>query len=140
MTQKHFNGCTKSNLFVDRELPSCIKYEEHLAAWKAPGKINGKNQKARVKTLANKLGLEPKSSSGGGPVVLDIKTNRCDIFIMHGQLLQSMYEHQVVPKGKLRFALTCENIELDNLKSENRPDNNVNDEELQFGILALPLP
>ncbi|PMD13007.1 hypothetical protein NA56DRAFT_446468 [Hyaloscypha hepaticicola] len=52
--------------------------------------------------------------------VLKILLEHGDIMIMHGAKIQQLYEHEVKPCGKLRFALTCRYIDPTTLSGEER--------------------
>ncbi|QDS71316.1 hypothetical protein FKW77_001848 [Venturia effusa] len=126
MKKKHYQG-VMSGKFIDRKpFPGCLKEKERLAAWTELEKLGPAERAQRMKTLPKELGLGGIKNAS---VLLDMKVNHGDIVIMHGRLLQEIYEHQVKPLGKLRFALTCRNIELDSLKTTLRPDYEVEDEE-----------
>lgn len=90
--------------------------------------------------MANDLGLKPGAATGGGPVILEMKISHGDIVIMNGCLLQEAFEHQVTPKDKLRFALTCRAIPLESLPADKKPDYEVEDEKVRYDGLALKPP
>lgn len=140
MKRKYYSSYEKNSAFVDREpIMGCEKYDERLAAWKELEKLGPQERKARLKPLAQELGLKG-AATGGGPVILDMKVNHGDIVIMHGCKLQEIFEHQVKPLGKLRFAATCRSIDVNSLKPGGRPTYEVKGEAQRYDGLALPPP
>ncbi|RDI84042.1 Nucleoporin [Venturia inaequalis] len=143
MKQTHFKGCTQGSGFVDREpITGCENHGKRLAAWKTLEKLNldPKERKTRLKKMAQELGLKPGAATGGGPVVLEMKINYGDIVLMNGRVLQEVFEHQVKPLGKLRYAITGRSIEEGSLKVGDRPDYEVRDEAVRYDGYALRPP
>ena len=54
------------------------------------------------------------------PVILQMELKHGDVVVMHGHGLQAAYEHAVVPKGKLRYALTCRYVKPENIPEAER--------------------
>ncbi|KAK2048693.1 hypothetical protein LZ31DRAFT_515457 [Colletotrichum somersetense] len=71
-----------------------------------------------------------KSYAGGDKKVLQLTMCHGDLVVMHGTRIHQTYLHKVVPKGKRRFALTCRNIVLENIK-----DDDVRAEAAKNGIV-----
>ncbi|KAK2032947.1 hypothetical protein LX32DRAFT_660923 [Colletotrichum zoysiae] len=59
-----------------------------------------------------------KSYAGGDKKVLQLTMCHGDLVVMHGTRIHQAYLHKVEPKGKRRFALTCRNIVLENIKDD----------------------
>ncbi|KAE9365208.1 hypothetical protein N431DRAFT_420140 [Stipitochalara longipes BDJ] len=61
---------------------------------------------------------ENKNQRGTKKEVLSIVLKHGDIVVQHGSGIQKLYEHTVIPNGKLRFALTSRYIVPETLKKE----------------------
>ncbi|ETS85009.1 hypothetical protein PFICI_03034 [Pestalotiopsis fici W106-1] len=70
----------------------------------------------------SKVGPEVKNLRSLKPAVVSIPLYHGDIVIMHGTELQKNYEHEVKPKGKLRFAMTSRYIMSNSWSEERRQD------------------
>lgn len=77
------------------------------------------------------LGNLSRNAKGTKPAVLRVTLDHGDIVIMHGSGVQQYYEHEVVPNGKLRFALTCRYV---------RPETMANDFEREEAKVKGALP
>ncbi|KAF4628654.1 hypothetical protein G7Y89_g9496 [Cudoniella acicularis] len=52
--------------------------------------------------------------------VLKLTLEHGDIMVMHGREIQKLYDHAVIPHGKVRFALTCRHIRPETLPQGER--------------------
>ncbi|OBT63755.1 hypothetical protein VE03_06947 [Pseudogymnoascus sp. 23342-1-I1] len=77
------------------------------------------------------VGITSRNAKGTKPPVISVTLEHGDMVIMHGSGVQQYYEHEVVPHGTLRFALTCRYI---------RPDKLENDAEREEARLKGKLP
>lgn len=74
------------------------------------------------------------------PAVLTMPVKHGDIVAMHGSDLQRRYEHTVIPKGKLRYGLTCRHIKPENIPMAERwkGDFAIKDEDIYDGGVRPP--
>lgn len=70
------------------------------------------------KSTPEGMGTSRNNAKGTKAEDLEILLNHGDIIIMHGEKLQKYYEHQVIPAGTLRYALTCRTILPEKLQSD----------------------
>ena len=70
------------------------------------------------KSTPEGMGTSRNNAKGTKAEDLEILLNHGDIIIMHGEKLQKYYEHQVIPAGTLRYALTCRAILPEKLQSD----------------------
>lgn len=54
------------------------------------------------------------------PAVLSMDLKHGDVVVMQGADLQLRWEHAVMPKGKLRYGLTCRYVEPGSIDAEER--------------------
>lgn len=71
----------------------------------------------RPKPKSN-IGPASKNAKGTKKPVLRMALNHGDIVIMHGAGIQKLYEHEVKPSGKLRFALTCRYVRPETMETD----------------------
>lgn len=64
------------------------------------------------------IGAASRNAKGTKNPVLRITLDHGDMVIMHGYGVQKYYEHEVVPSGTLRFALTCRYVQPDTLGND----------------------
>lgn len=64
------------------------------------------------------IGVASRNAKGTKPAVLRVTLEHGDMVIMHGSGVQQYYEHEVVPCGTLRFALTSRYIRPDTLEND----------------------
>lgn len=61
-----------------------------------------------------------KKTKRTAPTILTMQLKHGDVVVMHGHTLQTLYEHSVVPKGKLRYGLTCRYVKPENIPEAER--------------------
>ncbi|GKT42462.1 uncharacterized protein ColSpa_02643 [Colletotrichum spaethianum] len=59
-----------------------------------------------------------KAYAGKEKKALQLTIFHGDLVVMHGTRIHQAYLHEVVPKGKRRFALTCRKIVLENIEDD----------------------
>ncbi|OAF58525.1 hypothetical protein VC83_04909 [Pseudogymnoascus destructans] len=64
------------------------------------------------------VGITSKNAKGTKAPVIRVTLEHGDMVIMHGSGVQQYYEHEVVPHGTLRFALTSRYIQPAELESD----------------------
>ncbi|KFY29613.1 hypothetical protein V494_08611 [Pseudogymnoascus sp. VKM F-4513 (FW-928)] len=64
------------------------------------------------------VGITSRNAKGTKAPIIRVTLEHGDMVIMHGSGVQQYYEHEVVPHGTLRFALTCRYIKPDALESD----------------------
>lgn len=64
------------------------------------------------------IGVASRNAKGTKNPVLRVTLDHGDMVIMHGSGVQKYYEHEVVPSGTLRFALTCRYVRPDTLEND----------------------
>ncbi|KFY32355.1 hypothetical protein V493_00282 [Pseudogymnoascus sp. VKM F-4281 (FW-2241)] len=64
------------------------------------------------------VGITSRNAKGTKAPILRVTLEHGDMVIMHGSGVQQYYEHEVVPNGSLRFALTCRYIRSETLSSD----------------------
>ncbi|OBT57358.1 hypothetical protein VE04_02764 [Pseudogymnoascus sp. 24MN13] len=64
------------------------------------------------------VGVTSKNAKGTKAPVIRVTLEHGDMVIMHGSGVQTYYEHEVVPHGTLRFALTSRYIQPAELESD----------------------
>ncbi|KAI0130179.1 hypothetical protein BJ170DRAFT_720338 [Xylariales sp. AK1849] len=69
--------------------------------------------------------------------VVSFTLNHGDIVIMHGTEIHKFYEHEVIPRGKLRFALTSRFIRPDSIKDPKTREEAIVKGKLPEGIETL---
>ncbi|KAK8040511.1 hypothetical protein PG991_000299 [Apiospora marii] len=84
-----------------------------------------------------KLGQEGTTKNGDKPAVLSFVLNHGDIVIMHGTDIHREYEHDVIPSGKLRFALTARFVRPETIKSPEERRKAVENGRVPEGIEAM---
>lgn len=108
-------------------------YENRLAAWaelqalKAGG--DSKAFAVRSKQLAKELQLTNRRSA---KPILSFRLTHGDIVIMKGEEIQKYLEHEVVPHGNLRYALTCRTVLSNHLKAEELPSYEVQEDTVAY--------
>ncbi|KAK8099288.1 uncharacterized protein PG998_012529 [Apiospora kogelbergensis] len=83
------------------------------------------------------LGQAGNAKSGDKPSVLSFVLKHGDIVIMHGTDIHRDYEHEVTPKGKLRFALTARYIRPESIDSPTERERAIENGEVPDGIENL---
>ncbi|KAJ2904878.1 hypothetical protein MKZ38_006919 [Zalerion maritima] len=69
----------------------------------------------------NRSGIQPRgnvSSRREKPAVIRFNLYHGDMVVMHGTQIHRFYEHQVIPQGKRRYALTCRYIRPELMQDE----------------------
>ncbi|KFY90370.1 hypothetical protein V498_06017 [Pseudogymnoascus sp. VKM F-4517 (FW-2822)] len=64
------------------------------------------------------VGITSRNAKGTKAPIIRVTLEHGDMVIMHGSGVQQYYEHEVVPHGTLRFALTCRYIRPDMLEND----------------------
>ena len=64
------------------------------------------------------MGNISRNAKGTKTPVLRVTLDHGDMVIMHGSGVQQYYEHEVIPSGTLRFALTCRYVRPDTLEND----------------------
>ncbi|KAJ5833593.1 hypothetical protein N7474_001904 [Penicillium riverlandense] len=127
MKYKYYHGLTRAKHLVDNDptLEGCKHEEGRLDLKKQldAGKISQSHYKERLYDLL-KVGT---TAGGEAPPRMRLELHHGDLVVMHGENLQSYFEHAVVPENKMRFALTARYI---------KPDH-VNENELYKGQFTL---
>lgn len=67
----------------------------------------------------SQLGNKSHNQKGTKSDVLKVTLEHGDIVIMHGSGVQQYYEHEVVPDGRLRFALTSRYVRPEKMDNDN---------------------
>ena len=131
LKQKHHLGVNNAGIYTDTPpMPGCLQYDERC---RLVSKLSDLKTKAshseyrkRLKQIPKELGLK---ASGNAKDVLTMRVAHGDVVLMHGEALQTYYEHSVEHAGKLRFALTCRYIDPESLKEGERPEYVVGEDE-----------
>lgn len=71
------------------------------------------------------LGAPSTNLRGTKTHALQLKLKHGDIVVMSGADIQKLYEHEVEPLGKLRFALTARHVKLDMMNTDEDRDDTV---------------
>ncbi|KAK3045121.1 hypothetical protein LTS18_014523, partial [Coniosporium uncinatum] len=147
LKDKHYRGVSKSGEYTDEPpIPGCQHYEARRGAHTELDGLSSAERKTKKKELVDRLQLGKKhadvkdSQRKHAPDAISFKLCHGDIVVMHGEGVQKYYEHEVIPEGTLRFALTCRYIAPEHLKEHERPSYEVKPmtEEEKYDGSKLP--
>lgn len=116
--------------------PSKDTYEGRLAAWQELQQLKATNRAAyneRAKAVTKELELKRKQAED----LVTLHLGHGDVMFMHGEDIQKYLEHQVIPHGSLRFALTCRNVLPGHLKPEQLPSYEVKPDDYGYDGSAI---
>ncbi|PGH20387.1 hypothetical protein AJ80_03655 [Polytolypa hystricis UAMH7299] len=126
---KYYKGnkepTTRSKIIEnDPAPPGCEKYEARrlLRDEFEAGKISASERKTRLEKIFSEPEPELDGKLRPTKVIIEMRLFHGDLVVMHGARLQQCYEHQVVPKDKVRFALTARYIDPKSVGMEQDPD------------------
>lgn len=115
--------------------------DTHAARHAAYSELQGLRQsgqseafRLRSKQIPKELGLHRRP---GGDTVLSFHLTHGDIVIMEGEQIQKYLEHEVIPQGHLRFALTCRTILSHHLTADQLPSYEVKEDPEPYDGTAI---
>lgn len=111
-------------------------YEGRVAAWQELQVLKATDRAAylqRAKAVAKELELKRKQAED----LVTLHLGHGDVMFMHGEDIQKYLEHQVIPHGSLRFALTCRNVLPGHLKPDQLPTYEVKPDDYGYDGSAI---
>lgn len=109
---------------LEEPLPEFPNYKERMKFIEEIKSVNlsQDEREKRLAEMAQELRKLSVGVSGKVPNYMNLSLGHGDIVIMRGAHLQKWFEHNVTPKGLMRYALTCRTILPGHLKRSELPD------------------